>query len=237
MSEISNELTLSVIKQHFSLPAAFVYYMAKNPPSPEVFHKLIRCCKYFWLKNPVITLNQFGLSVYDKNWITDKINGVEKLQLLKIENVKDKLWIHRDLVIHCKYDDFLASSLIPKIYRCDLVYLRLEYQTLSFDEFKKFTSSGSLKKLELRETTVKNDDGSIVPIEKLIELLPNLLSFDYFNFPGNDGLQTITSETSANLNKIRHFPKMQRFYIYEIPESFDFEAFFATPKVKPLINR
>ena len=195
--------------------------MAKNPPSPEVYNKLIRCCKYFWFKNSIITLNCLYLFDDDKFWRTRKINGFPGVKL-QIKNLNQKLWIYKKLLIDNEHDPYLASSLIPKIYQCDLFHLDLSDQILTFNEFKIFTSSGSLKWLCLFETFVKTDDGPMVPIEKLIELFPSLLKFEYFNVPVEEGgLQTITSETAANLVAIPHFPKIKRFTMYEIPESFE----------------
>ena len=232
MSEIPSEWKLSAIKQRFTIPEALVFYMSQNPPSPEVYNKLIKCCKYFWLKNPVITINSLYRFFDGKYWEAEKINGFREIQKFKIENLNEKLWIHWNLVIQSEHDQFLASPLIPKIFRCQLSHLDIANQILTFDEFQKFTSSGSLTWLVLEVVLVKNVDGSIVPIEKLIELLPKLQKFDYLNLPGDNGLQTITPETAANLNAIPHFPKIQNFTMDEVPESFDYEVFFGTPKVR-----
>ena len=145
--------------------------------------------------------------------------------------MKEKLWIYQDSGVEEKRDYVLVSSLIPKIYRCRLFNLDISNQSLTLDEFQKCTSSGSLETLSLNKAIVKNDDGSIVPIEKVIEHLPKLQTFYYENVPGNDGLQTITSETAANLIALPHFSKIKHISIKGIPESFDFEAFFAVPKV------
>ena len=237
MSTVSRNWKLSAIKQRFSLPEALVFYITKNSLFSSadgeffVYHKLIICCKYFWLKNPVIILNGLDYYKFNKYWSTQDINGFQDFHKLKIENLNQKLWIHSYLTVCDDQNLSLASSLIPKIYRCDLNDLWLSHQTVSFDEFKKFVSSGSLKSLDLNETTVKNDDGSIVPIEKLIELSPKLQNFNYENVLTEDGLQTVTSETAANLVAIPHFHKIQHFTITEIPESFNIDEFFAIPNV------
>ena len=232
MSDLSRRLETTAVYQRFSLPGNLVFYMSKNSPSPKVYNKLIKCCKYFGSKNSVITLKDLYLRWRSKCWATIQRTGFQESRNFTIENLNENLWIYRDLTIGKDEDHFLASSLIPKIYRCNLILLSLSFQIISFDEFKKFTSSESLEELYLEKTTVKNDDGSIVPIEKLIELLPNLQELRYYNVSIDDGgLQTITSETAANLVAIPHFPKMKFLYIYEIDESFDIEAFFATPKV------
>ena len=150
----------------------------------------------------------------------------------KIENLKGKLWIHQFLNAFDIQYKSKASSLIRRIYRCDLTSLGLGHQTLSFGEFRKFTSSGFIEEYFFYKIIVKNDDGTIVPVEKLIELSPKLQKFDYINIPTEDGRQTITSETAANLIAIPHFPKLEKFYIYGMLQSFDIEAFFAIPKVR-----
>ena len=232
-SKVSTEWKLSTIKQRFTLPEALVFYMAKNPPSPEVYHKLIRCCKYFWLKNPVIALKDLYRHRHGKYWKTIKINGFEVNQTFKVKNLNEKLWIYHQVSIYNEKNQFLASSLAPRIiFRCDLTSLGLGCQSLSFDEFQKVTSSFSFKSLFLKKTMIKNSDGTVVAIEKIIQSLPNLRTFYYINVSSEDRQQTITSETAANLIVIPHFPKIKNFTMEKIPESFDIEAFFATPKVR-----
>ena len=197
MSIISSEWKLSVVHQRFSLPEALVFYMAKNPPSPEVYHKLIRCCKHFWLKNPVITLERLCLHDHDTYWRTDKINGNQETRKFKIENINGRLWFRRSLIIDNEQDQFLASLLIPKIYRCNLTRLDLSHQILFFDEFQKLTSSDSLLCLYLDKVLVKNDNGTILPIEKLIERLPELQRFEYKNFSTKVGLKTRAAKSPS----------------------------------------
>ena len=233
---MSCERKLSAVHQRFSLPEALVYYMAKNPTSPEVYHKLIKCCKYFWLKNSVITLSNLDHSIDDTYWVTHKIYGLEGFKKLKIENLSEKFWIHQRVSVCDIRNQLIASSLIMKIYRCDLTRLDFTCQTVSFSEFQRFTSSGSLEILYLYKTTVRNDDGTIIPIEKLIELLPRLQRLYYDNVRGDDGRQAITSETAANLNAIPHLPKIKIFTIKNIPESFNIDEFYAVPKVRTFIE-
>ena len=240
MSDLSKRLKNSFFCQRFSLPEDTIVHIAMNPPSPEVYNKLIQCCKYFRLKNPIITLNYLcpcSSGKYSrKYWRTHKVNGFSKRQKIKIKTLNEKLWVDGVVKVSDDRKQSKASSMIQKIYRCDLTRLSLSNQSLLFDEFRKFTSSGTLEMLFLHETVVKNDDGTIVPIEKLIELLQKLQTCYYDNFPSENGLLTITSETAANLNAIPHFSKIENFTMTEIPESFNFEAFFATPKVMDLVN-
>ena len=74
------------------------------------------------------------------------MNGFYERQKFQIENFNEKLWIHQHLTVHDEHDRFLASSIIPRIYQIDLAGLHLINQSLTFDQFKRFTSSGSLKR-------------------------------------------------------------------------------------------
>ena len=168
----------------------------------------------------------------NKFWQTNQLNGFKERQKFEIENLNEKLWIHWSLTVCDEQNQFMASSLIPKIYRCDFPHLSLSHQCLTFGEFRKFISSGTLKMLDLYVTTVKNGDGTIVPIEKMIEFLPKLQIFQYKNVSTEEGFRTINSETATNLNKISHFHQIKIINMTETPESFNFEAFFATPKVR-----
>ena len=232
MPVLSKEWKLSAVYQQFSLPEALVFYIAKNPPSPEVFNKLIKCCKYFWLKNPTITLHD---SCYSGDytrpfWLHWGINGFQNDTQFKMGNVNEKLWIYGWLFVFTDQDNFLTSTFIPKIYRCDLTSLDLSFQMITFADFK-FLASDFLLTVNLNETTVKNADGTIVPIEKLIEMVPNLLEFSFVNVRTEEGLQTITSETAAKLVAIKHFRDIDRLSISGIPDSFNIDTFFETPKV------
>ena len=231
MSDVLKDWKLTAFHQKFTLPEALIFYIAQNPLSPKLYHKLIRCCKYFWLNNPLITLND--LFFYDDSWRTGTINGFDNRQKFQIEHLNENLWICELLSIRDDRNQLMASSIIPRIYRCDFTGISFSQQTLLFDEFKKFTTSGFVD-LFFNKTLVKNDDGSIVPIENLIELMPNLEYFHYENVTTDDGLQTITRETAAKLNAIPHFPKIYLFIMEKIPESFDIDAFFAIPKVSVL---
>ena len=233
MSDVLSDWKLTAFHQKFALPEHFVFYIAKNLPSPVVFNKLIKCCKYFWLKNPIITFNglthQFNYEL--GYWHAEEINGFRNETQFEMENVNKKLWIYGTLSVFDHESIFLASSIIPKIHKCDLSCLNLSYQNITFADFKMFTSSDSMRSLFLLDTSVKKDDGTVITIEQLIEVLPNLRTFQYSLVPDEEELQSINSETAAKLVALPHFPNIEYLQIYGIPETFDIDAFFETPKV------
>uniref|UniRef100_A0AC34FGX2 Uncharacterized protein n=1 Tax=Panagrolaimus sp. ES5 TaxID=591445 RepID=A0AC34FGX2_9BILA len=43
-------------RREWSLPDSIMYYMAMNPKSAEVYQKLVKSCKYFYIKNPIVVV-------------------------------------------------------------------------------------------------------------------------------------------------------------------------------------
>ena len=220
MSELSKRLKASFFCQRFALPEDTIVHIAMNPPSPEVYNKLDKCCKYFWLKKPLITFN--GLD-------HGGINGFSPVSKFNIQNVNDKFWIYRKFSVIDRRNRFLASSIIPKIHRCDVSELTLENQKITFDDFKALTSSGLIEHFRIDNTSMKDKDGVRVPIEKMIELLPKLQKLRYYNDKPSRWIKPPGS--AANLVAIPHFSKIKQFHMHVIPESFNFEELLAAQKV------
>uniref|UniRef100_A0AC34FHX2 Uncharacterized protein n=1 Tax=Panagrolaimus sp. ES5 TaxID=591445 RepID=A0AC34FHX2_9BILA len=86
-----------------------------------------------------------------------------------MEKITSKLWITLLLGAGVKTPDKpnLVSSLIPKLHQCDARHLYLCGQTFSFKDF--YFLSSNVKKLNLYHVACKNDDGSDVAFEKLVE--------------------------------------------------------------------
>uniref|UniRef100_A0A914R153 Uncharacterized protein n=1 Tax=Panagrolaimus davidi TaxID=227884 RepID=A0A914R153_9BILA len=68
-----------------------------------------------------------------------------------------------------------------------------------------------------------NDDGTNVPFEKLIEVLPKIKKI---TFSCRRNSSDITTKTVNELLKLPHFFKIERFELWDIPEHFDIKTFF-----------
>uniref|UniRef100_A0AC35EY84 Uncharacterized protein n=1 Tax=Panagrolaimus sp. PS1159 TaxID=55785 RepID=A0AC35EY84_9BILA len=148
--------------QRFSLPFEVIKYMIQNCKSGKAWKKLIMTCKHFYSKKPVFPVKH--LHAYpDSKCEADE----EKFNSSKFF---PKLWL---------YDSLCANTMMstPKIYKFDLQVLRIAFQNLSFADYQKLTSSGSLKNIGLRFVTIENADDTIVPADKLLEGLDNLDKF------------------------------------------------------------
>uniref|UniRef100_A0A914R5C3 Uncharacterized protein n=1 Tax=Panagrolaimus davidi TaxID=227884 RepID=A0A914R5C3_9BILA len=115
-----------------------------------------------------------------------------------------------------------VSSKIPYFYRVDTKSISFADQIISYNEFLFFTSN--VEKLSLYKTIVKNEDATIFPLEKIIELLPAIKDFYFYD---NPGFKLITKNTAKELLKIPHFSTIEEFYMYFVPEIFDIETFYA----------
>uniref|UniRef100_A0A914Y245 Uncharacterized protein n=1 Tax=Panagrolaimus superbus TaxID=310955 RepID=A0A914Y245_9BILA len=146
-----------------------MHYIAKNPKNSEVYEKMVKKCKYFFIKNSILVIDKL---YYNHNgWktlIKDDMKSVDINKLLC------KLWITDELHVYPEIlsKNSIVSSIIPKIYQCDAKHLSLHDQNISLNEFMFLCSS--VKNLRLNEVTIKNEDGTEVSFDKLIKQLPQI---------------------------------------------------------------
>lgn len=160
---------LSYLPQEWSIPSSVIYYITKNPSNSKTWQKLIHTCKYSFAKNPVFVVNNLsiqGCFIYS-----------EKLpRYISIRNISSKIWITKELQNRYRKNSLnppfnLISSMIPKFYKCDVKYLNLQKQIISYNEFL-FLSS-NVENIYFYEITVKNNNEETVPLEKL-KALPKI---------------------------------------------------------------
>uniref|UniRef100_A0A914PQE8 Uncharacterized protein n=1 Tax=Panagrolaimus davidi TaxID=227884 RepID=A0A914PQE8_9BILA len=207
----------SYIRQNWPFRDSLINYITKNPSNAKAWTKLIQSCKYFFAKNPVFVIDKLG---HESNGWTAFLNGIQKS--IDFTKISSKLWITE------KFDGFNAlnppknvSWIIPKLYKCDAKYLGLVNDVISYEDFL-FLSS-NLEEIILYKCIVKKDNGSIVPLEKLVQVLPKIKSI---LFCENFDETSITSNIVKELLELQHFSKIDKFELQNIPEIFDIETFF-----------
>uniref|UniRef100_A0AC34G922 Uncharacterized protein n=1 Tax=Panagrolaimus sp. ES5 TaxID=591445 RepID=A0AC34G922_9BILA len=203
-----------------------MHYMAMNPPSAEVYQKLIQSCKYFFVKNSILVLS--GLYYENSRWEA-LINGEWKN--IDLSNNPNKLWITDTFYVYAKSDITVVSPIISKFFKCNAKELILWEQILSYNEF--MIIAPALEHFSLNLVTVKYDDGTIVPFEKLVEQLPNAKEIDCLF---SSDTEMITFKTSKELLKIPHFATLDLFHLSIIPEVFDIESFYVHIKKNKRTN-
>uniref|UniRef100_A0AC34F528 Uncharacterized protein n=1 Tax=Panagrolaimus sp. ES5 TaxID=591445 RepID=A0AC34F528_9BILA len=220
--------------QEWSLPESIIYYMAKNPKNAAVYEKLIQSCKYFFVQNPIIVADRFSYIWDDESDEEDNEDNVEGAtaylyrdqECIELPTVLSKFWItdkFGDSLVSLNHN--MVSSILPKFYRVDVKELCITRQNISFNDF--IFLAFNVEDIRFGHTVVKNEDGSIVPLEKLLALLPNVKNVKIFN---NRLSSCITTNTVKELLKLPHFSNIINFQLSNIGESFDIETFFTYMK-------
>uniref|UniRef100_A0AC34F6F8 Uncharacterized protein n=1 Tax=Panagrolaimus sp. ES5 TaxID=591445 RepID=A0AC34F6F8_9BILA len=145
-------------RQNFAFRDSVIHYILQNE---KMYQMLIKCCKYFYHKKSVLVVSDF---TYDGNKWQTSLGNLTDLSILPC-----KLWITFDLTIDKSDNQNLVSSIVPEIFRCDIYYLNLCNQTMVFKDLVAIASCA--KDIHLNNVTVKNEDGSIVQLEKLVGTL------------------------------------------------------------------
>uniref|UniRef100_A0A914QZU3 Uncharacterized protein n=1 Tax=Panagrolaimus davidi TaxID=227884 RepID=A0A914QZU3_9BILA len=205
----------------FDFPDSVIFYIAKNPTSAKLYKKLIETCKYFFWKNPILVT--YYLTYKDNEM---KASFSEYKRPICSKNVPYKFWVtgscNTGSDANSSFKNDLFSSFLPRIYRCEIDVLTLHDQKLTTDEFLFITAkTGGVRFSDL---TVVNRDGKEIAFEKLVELIPEVHSFNYY-FKNND--KTVTAKTVKEMLKLPHLQNNVRFSLCNVPEAFDIEFFFA----------
>uniref|UniRef100_A0AC34H0F3 Uncharacterized protein n=1 Tax=Panagrolaimus sp. ES5 TaxID=591445 RepID=A0AC34H0F3_9BILA len=208
------------IIQNFSIPEKICFYMAKNPPSAEIYQKLIRCCKYFFLNNPITVVK--GVYYDTENPKGDTWSFIDKDDIYKTIELDDfeKLWITDQLIIMYIMSPSECSNLIKRIYRCDIKSLCLDYQELKLYEFLFLTRN--VTSLHFDDNIVTNDDGKVLPIDYLVDRLPKL---QHLSYSVNAAQTDFTSSSTKNLVSSEIFQKLKSIYLRELGSDFDFDVY------------
>uniref|UniRef100_A0AC34GC47 AraC family transcriptional regulator n=1 Tax=Panagrolaimus sp. ES5 TaxID=591445 RepID=A0AC34GC47_9BILA len=161
------------LPQEWSLPDSIIYYITKNPSSAKAHHKSIQTCKYFFVKNSIIVADSLHICHYNEGDVIWLENEKEHFQLANVS--KKKLWITSEFANFAQTPQNIVSSVLPSIYRSEAKSLRLINQVLSFKQFLFITSK--VESIFVGDITVTNPNGSIAPLEKLVEALPTVTDF------------------------------------------------------------
>uniref|UniRef100_A0A914P6Z4 Uncharacterized protein n=1 Tax=Panagrolaimus davidi TaxID=227884 RepID=A0A914P6Z4_9BILA len=156
------------IRQNWPFRDSLINYTTKTPSNSKAWQKLIKSCKYVFAKNPILVIENLWWD--EEDWYASSNNDAGPVDFTKISS---KLWITDKFNATCAPPENV-SLIIPKIYKCDAKYLSLMNDVISYKDFL-FLSS-NVEDTVLRENIVKNSDGSIVSLEKLIAVLPKIKS-------------------------------------------------------------
>uniref|UniRef100_A0A914PHR7 FBD domain-containing protein n=1 Tax=Panagrolaimus davidi TaxID=227884 RepID=A0A914PHR7_9BILA len=196
--------------QRFSLPFDVIKYMIKNCKSAKVWKKLITSCKFFYPKYPILPVKR--LDVYSK------MKCFADGEIFNASKSFPKLWVYDVLVAGFVTN---ISVVILNVFKFDLRALNMPAQSLTFDEYKHLTSSGSIKEIYLESCAIKNADGTIVTADKLVENLKLLERFEMCRF------NPLIFQSGTMKKMVQHLNECRKFWLFrflEIQETFDFAS-------------
>uniref|UniRef100_A0AC34FTI1 Uncharacterized protein n=1 Tax=Panagrolaimus sp. ES5 TaxID=591445 RepID=A0AC34FTI1_9BILA len=192
----------SIPQKLIPFPKSFMDYILLNPTSKDGYLKLVKTCKYMFLQNPILLIDSMEHSKYECEGgriMLEECLNLCKETLIPLNKIAAKFWLYDHLEIR-DTDKEKMDLFISKIFRCEIKVLELQSSTLLFEHFKALCS----KYVEWAKIgKVKYSDGSEVPIEKLIDLLPNV------NYLQHVFRKQVSQETIKKLKKLPQFSRIK----------------------------
>uniref|UniRef100_A0AC34G7C4 DUF38 domain-containing protein n=1 Tax=Panagrolaimus sp. ES5 TaxID=591445 RepID=A0AC34G7C4_9BILA len=199
-------------------------YMAKkSDKSLHIYNKLIRSCKYFFVKDPILILH--CLHFDGEEWIRcikeSCLDLETETEIVKIDlkKIRSKIYVTSFLKISSSNSD-IASSLVSKLCTCNVSGLKLQNQRISFEDLLLFSKNVGF--LTLDKSTVFEENGNEVAYEQIVSSFRDLQCFHVIRT--NDDYDY--TNTAKELIKIPHFKNIWTFDIVGISELFDIKLFF-----------
>ena len=189
MAETLSSYSGIPIRPKYSLPSPIMHWVSKNW-TPTLYSKLIQTSKYFFYVEKTLLINDFIAKLDSTNLQIAQTYDIEKTtwdhefisekfmlnDYLKIDLTSTKLWFTGEFFGLQGIPNF-ASKLLDYSSRFTITTLTLCDQHLSFNEMSYISESQTIQKMELCNTSVVNDDDSLVSICEILTLIPKLTSF------------------------------------------------------------
>uniref|UniRef100_A0AC34G4Z0 Uncharacterized protein n=1 Tax=Panagrolaimus sp. ES5 TaxID=591445 RepID=A0AC34G4Z0_9BILA len=163
-------------RQLFDLPYSVMKHIIENA-NGAVWKKLIQTCKFFYPKKNLYPVNEFVVYSDDSRRIdcTMIIDG----KSFDAKSIVPKLWLYNSFESGSQPEGFPddVTTVLPKIFKCDLRFLNLYFQDLKFEEYQILTSSGTIKEMNLYFVHIVQSNGIRASADKLLDNLYNLEVF------------------------------------------------------------
>ena len=153
---------MKTVSTYKLLPPTFPFnimeYITKNPPrKAETQWKLMKTCKYFFAKHPIIPIHAVNHSEdYDSIRLEDGESGYE--YNAKDFNSKYKWWPDWSLD-HIAITSLAVADFLPNVNRCDLKFLTLDTTSITLKEFNFLVASKTLTHLGLTAVSIIDENG------------------------------------------------------------------------------
>jgi hypothetical protein len=201
--------------QDFAFSGSLMYYIAKNPLSPKVYQKMIKSCKFFFVKNPLLVLS--NLYYANNGWVTWSNGNRTKVDL----NGLEKYWV-AEYFWTCSSRASAAASIVPRISLCNVQRLSLANQIISYNDL--MILAKDVEDLTLNKVFVRNEVTFFVTVDKIFDLFPKVKRFFY---TCTQRTPDMVNETFGKFLKNPNFLALDVFTCYRVSDNFDIEAFYA----------
>uniref|UniRef100_A0A914QXX7 Uncharacterized protein n=1 Tax=Panagrolaimus davidi TaxID=227884 RepID=A0A914QXX7_9BILA len=140
----------------------------------EIRQKLFQTCKYFFSKHPTpicyklaLGYNDRYVEYYHQQSVIVKCNYLLKFRV-------ERFHVTTSLCVRDSYLLNLLSSFISQIYKCDVKFIEIWNQYLSFNELKFLMGSKNVEELIFNDVHILNVDNSPVPLEDVLAMTPKI---------------------------------------------------------------
>uniref|UniRef100_A0A914QEZ1 Uncharacterized protein n=1 Tax=Panagrolaimus davidi TaxID=227884 RepID=A0A914QEZ1_9BILA len=205
------------IRQNWLLPDNIIYYIAKNPSSSKVYQKHVQICKFFFEKNPIITVAALGTCEKCTKYLISQ-NGHDRCIKIDLNMLSTKIWITRNLFVYKHIENF-AENILSKIIRFEVLTLAIVNNDIIFDDLKFLVSSA--KKVKLQENSVKYKNGTIVMFDKILECLPT--NCELFCFYFRTDVPMVNASTMKKILKLQNLQNLKIFRMFLCPDTLSIE--------------
>uniref|UniRef100_A0A914PMZ2 Uncharacterized protein n=1 Tax=Panagrolaimus davidi TaxID=227884 RepID=A0A914PMZ2_9BILA len=171
LNPIISKLTIPLYPPSSNFPSDVLKYMKANAnPNPKSSVKLMKLNKFFLQEKCPFTFLGQRVTLFQ-----DCLKG-RRYKEYKLDELPNNLGFSDGI---CVEDGSLLPQLMSKTVACELETLTLKAQQISFDGFKFLISSGKIKRLELHNSCVINENDEIIPYEDLLDLIiPSLRTLE-----------------------------------------------------------
>uniref|UniRef100_A0A914Z6G1 Uncharacterized protein n=1 Tax=Panagrolaimus superbus TaxID=310955 RepID=A0A914Z6G1_9BILA len=191
-----------------------MYYIAKNPSTPKVYKKLIQSCKYFSEKMPILVVtNMYGNTTICSNEYCFRDDNKKCCVNIDLNKLSSKIWITNKLILDEENISTFASLIIPKLFRWNIIELNVITMDIMFNDFR--ICAPFLTDILFWGCRIINDDGNVVMLDKILEIIPHIKNFD-FRFKYDFSM--INATTMKNMCKLKN---LQSISLFDIPEIFN----------------
>uniref|UniRef100_A0AC34GDW9 Uncharacterized protein n=1 Tax=Panagrolaimus sp. ES5 TaxID=591445 RepID=A0AC34GDW9_9BILA len=125
------------------------------------------------------------------------------------------------------YDDEevenITSSLLKKVESCDITYLALAQQNITFNEYLKLTATKKVEDLFFDFVKITDENGIVVSLDRIMARLPNVHNLVIKG--GYRGESIFTADSAKKLVELPRFEKLWALELNEITSDFNVDDF------------